>query len=774
MKHAFQNLGLALLSLIFIPVQLVAQLYEVPFDEKIRNSTLIVEGKVAESESYRAANGDIYTVHKIVVVGLLKGSYREHDLTVTTWGGTVGDETQTWSHLLTLEKGDYGIFFLEPTQAPETENRQFVKPCFDVYASQQGFLRFVQNDLGVWTAREPFHTYSDLKKEVYQEIASATGQKPEVLNASESAIRSGVRYAFKDVTFDGSKFTFNIYANSLIDNKKLYQSGIIMGYNPDFFGDSIATNGNLELQTAGISSSTSTYSLSKTDLAANKVQIQLQTVGSVSGLATLTTSEQLLASGSLTIENIFADPGLFYDIDQMLALNKFYNTDAGGFPQLFDTVVVDTDFPFELYVPQIDNISPLSLRAGTDDVLTITGSGFGNTQGSSFVQFTNAYEGVTNGVDWIQPLSGDYLSWSENEIKVIVPSVGLGGGSGDVTQYAGTGKVRVRVSGSTATSSQILTVRLAADNRPLTDIGSNIPKRKKVRLVGDFSEDIFGYTLYYDNDFKNLSGATDAFERALCTWTQSSNINFRIKEFSAISDPLYQQLACKISLTNSFPAGVSSSTKAFTSKSYTNCPDANGNTAIVLLQKFEMYFRKNADWYTDSNFDPTLPNSYWENHPDLESYSLHELGHAQLLLHVNQVDDVMYYEVLGPKRVLKDGDVEGGNYIKDISVAPLPSTCNNYNPIGTNSDCSVNPTIEAIIEDYNLFPNPTGEFLLCKLAASGQFFAEVFDSHGRLVLSEKIFGNEFIFDVSQLRQSAYILKITDSNHKSVSRKFVKL
>lgn len=773
MKHAFQNLAFLLLGLFGSIYHASAQLYEVPFDEKIRNSTLIVEGKVAESESYRAANGDIYTAHKVVVVGILKGSYREHDLTVTTWGGTVGDETQTWSHLLTLQTGDYGIFFLEPTQAPETENRQFAKPCFDVYASQQGFLRFVQNNLGVWTAREPFHTYTDLKKEVYQEIASATGQQPEVLNASESAIRSGVRYAFKDVTFDGSKFTFNIYANSLIDNKKLYQSGIIMGYNPDFFGDSIATNGNLELQTAGISSSTSTYSLSKTDLAANKVQIQLQTVGSVSGLATLTTSEQLLASGSLTIENIFADPGLFYDIDQMLALNKFYNTDAGGFPQLFDTVVVDTDFPFELYAPQIDNISPLSLRAGTDDVLTITGSGFGNTQGSSFVQFTNAYEGVTNGVNWIQPLSGDYLSWSENEIKVVVPSVGLGSGSGDVTQYAGTGKVRVRVSGSTATSNQTLTVRLAADNRPVTDIGSNIPKRKKVRLVGTFSEDIFGYTLYYDDDFKNLSGATGAFERALCTWTQSSNINFRIKEFSAITDPTYQQYACKITLTNSFPTGVSSSTKAYTLKDYTNCPDANGNTEIALLRKFEMYFRKNANWYTDSNFDPGLPNSYWENNPDLESYALHELGHGQLLLHVNQIDDVMYYEVLGPKRNLKDGDIEGGNYIKDISTAPLPTTCT-YDPIGTNSDCGLNPTLEVLSGDYAFFPNPTSDYIGFKTTSSGKFVVEVFDPYGRLVISEKFLGSEFTLDVGELNKSVYILKITDSNLKSVSKKFVKL
>ncbi|MBV6467293.1 MAG: hypothetical protein PGMFKBFP_02640 [Anaerolineales bacterium] len=767
MKHAFQNLGLALLSLIFIPVQLIAQLYEIPFDEKIRNSTLIVEGKVAESESYRAANGDIYTAHKIVVVGILKGSFREHDLTVTTWGGTVGDETQTWSHLLTLEKGDYGIFFLEPTQAPETENWQFAKPCFDVYASQQGFLRFVQNDLGVWTAREPFHTYSDLKKDVYQEIASATGQQPEVLNAAESSIRSGVRYAFKDVTFDGSKFTFNIYANSLIDNKKLYQSGIIMGYNPDFFGDSIATNGNLELQTAGISSNVSTYSLSKTDLAANKVQIQLQTVGSVSGLTTLTTSEQLLASGSLTIENIFADPGLFYDIDQMLALNKFYNTDAGGFAQVFDTVVVDTDFPFELYAPEIDSIRPLSLRAGTDDILTIYGKNFGDTQGSSYVEFTNAYAGISSGVDWIEPLTTDYI-WSDTKIEVFVPSVAKGG---NYDEYAGSGKIRVRVSGSTKTSTESIKVRLAADNRALTDAGNPNLKRKKVRLIGDFGEDS-GYTLYYNQNFKNLNGAVPAFERALCTWVQSSNINFRVKEYDEI-DTTYQPFACQILLTNSLPAGTPSTTKAITDKSYyLGCQDASGNVIKGSLKKFDIYFRQSANWYLNEQYDPTLPFSYWENNHDLESFALHELGHAQLLLHVNQADEVMYYEVVTPKRVLQTGDVEGGNYIKGISVVAEPDC--DVSPIVPNGDCGLIPTIDVGSKEtiVKFRPNPATNWIFFEGPEQIQKL-QVFTSLGELVVELTPNTSFSAVDISKLNAGFYFA-LVKTNNKYHALKFEKI
>lgn len=750
MKHAFQNLALLLLGLFGSIHQASAQLYEVPFDEKIRNSTLIVEGKVAESESYRAANGAIYTAHKVVVVGLLKGSYREHDLTVTTWGGTVGDETQTWSHLLTLQKGDYGIFFLEPTQAPETENRQFAKPCFDVYASQQGFLRFAQNETGVWIAQEPFHTYTDLKKEVYQEIASATGQQPEVLNASESAVRSGVRYAFKDVTFDGSKFTFNIYANSLIDNKKLYQSGIIMGYNPDFFGDSIATNGNLELQTAGISSSTSTYSLSKTDLASNKVQIQLQTVGSVSGLTTLTTSEQLLASGSLAIENIFADPGLFYDTEEMLALNKFYNTDAGGFPQLFDTVVVDTDFPFELYAPVIDSIRPLSLRAGTSDVLTIYGKNFGNTQGSSYVEFTDASEGITNGINWIQPLTKDYTSWSENQIKVVVPSVCIDNNTTTTDVYTGTGKVRVRVSGSTVQSDEKLIVRFAAYNTFYPDSGG-VDKRKIVRLA-DWNEN-GGYNLYYTNELKNLTGGVAAFERALNTWRCATNINFVVIDTTPPSYLL--PFRCRIHY-GALPAGVPSSTKATTTPTFGSC--ANGPNAIFLgyMKNFDMVFKSSGiNWHTATS----MPTLNWNTELDFESFALHELGHAGLLRHTNNGDDLMYYRVEEYKRELEANDLEGGIYEKDLGISNDPNNCTTpMSPyLCTNSIDEGDQGWKFI----KIVPNPISEqfYIEFECESNRDFQITILAIDGQMVLQNRIARCRDVVDIKNFKPGVYIVKI---------------
>jgi hypothetical protein len=163
MKCTFQNLCLALLSLIFIPVQLIGQLYEVSLDEKIEKSTLIIEGKVIESQCYRADNGNIYTANKVQLFSVLKGDYRENYLTITTWGGEIDDELQTWTHLLTLDRGDNGVFFLQPTRVPNIQATDY-PASFDVYSGIQGFVAFTQNEAKALVGYEPFHTYSNIPK----------------------------------------------------------------------------------------------------------------------------------------------------------------------------------------------------------------------------------------------------------------------------------------------------------------------------------------------------------------------------------------------------------------------------------------------------------------------------------------------------------------------------------------------------------------------------------------------------------------------------------
>ncbi|CAM9997289.1 unnamed protein product, partial [Chrysoparadoxa australica] len=97
----------------------------------------------------------------------------------------------------------------------------------------------------------------------------------------------------------------------------------------------------------------------------------------------------------------------------------------------------------------ITSFSPATITSGTESVLTINGTGFGATQGSSFVGFSNADNG---GANHISPLASEYISWSNTQIQVEVPT------------DAGTGTIIVSDGSNTLTSSTDLTVTYAIIN----------------------------------------------------------------------------------------------------------------------------------------------------------------------------------------------------------------------------------------------------------------------------------------------------------------------
>ncbi|HET6991970.1 MAG TPA: IPT/TIG domain-containing protein, partial [Bacteroidia bacterium] len=98
-----------------------------------------------------------------------------------------------------------------------------------------------------------------------------------------------------------------------------------------------------------------------------------------------------------------------------------------------------------IQAPTISSFTPTTVTAGTNTTITISGSGFGATQGSGTVGFKNADDG---GSTYINPLATQIISWSNTSITVEVPS------------NAGTGTIQV-TQGSTATSASTLTVSWA-------------------------------------------------------------------------------------------------------------------------------------------------------------------------------------------------------------------------------------------------------------------------------------------------------------------------
>lgn len=781
MKNTFQFLTLAILSLIFLPNLLFGQLYEVSLDEKIQKSSLIVEGKVIESKCYRVDDETIYTAHKIKVSALLKGEYLDEYLTITTWGGEIEGELQTWTHLLTLNKGERGIFFLEPTRVPAIKDMDYPE-SFDVYAASQGFVQFVQNEAKAWVGHEPFHTYSDIPSDLFAYIGRQTGQKMTLFGDGGDEKRSGIRYHFTDIGFQGNTVTFNIYVNSLIGNKKLYKSGIQLGYNPVFFGPNIATSGNLLMQDAGISLS-STYDLTQSNVTSSKVKIELIPVGTLSGLTEITTSEQLLAKGSISIQNLLADPGIIYDIAEMQAMSKFYE---GGLQQVFDTVIVEGDWRPSSKAVTITSISPLIVAGGVEDIITIKGSGFGTSPDGVLppltkrVLFTPAPEVFPPTYYWSSPIQSltQYVSWSDTEIKVRVPSTGrdlnnpsyMGGvvNASACSEFIGIFDLSTTPP-SIITSPDPIYVKYSAVNQAYSLSGSE--HVAKVKLADRNSDG--GYYLYYTPQFATLNSGSgvSAFERALITWRCNTLVNFRIKNFT--STPPAN--ACKIDY-GPLPPGVPSATKASTPLGAIDICGNSVGSNFFYLTKFDMVFSNDAMWHSEIS-QPTLN---WTTNFDLETVALHELGHAHLLWHTNNPANVMHGLANKYKRTLTADDLEGGNYIVTYSTSITLPPCTTYMHMTaiSLSECST-VGIQDVqhFEDFFLInPNPASEGFTIQAQENhiGIVAEEVriYNVAGQLIKAIYLTDNNVAIQIKDLSSGAYII-VVRSKGKSFAGKLIK-
>ena len=142
-------------------------MYPVLLSQRAPQSSLIIEGKVINQQSFWNANHDkIYTSNLIEVYKTFKntsGAYIE----IVTEGGIVGNDKHVFEPTLELEVGDVGVFTLNTTN----QAAQFGRPVYTAYANAQGFIKYdVLNN----KASEPFNTYANASTTLYATLAQLT------------------------------------------------------------------------------------------------------------------------------------------------------------------------------------------------------------------------------------------------------------------------------------------------------------------------------------------------------------------------------------------------------------------------------------------------------------------------------------------------------------------------------------------------------------------------------------------------------------------------
>ena len=763
-----------------------AQLFEISLQEQVKSSSLIVEGFVTKSESFLSDEREIFTAHEIKISKTFKGDTSKDFVTIITRGGAVDDITTTWTHLLTLQEGQEGVFFLKNTPRPMIQNNDFPNDKLEAYSSSQGFYQYHTLENKNIIVANPFTRYENLN-DFYNAIQNETGQLFASKDDDRNEKRTGIRYVFKNFEIEDNKVNFEVYVNGLYNNYKLYQSGIILKYN-DFFGHNVASNGYLQTSPLDMASPSS-YNLSLSDYSDNIIMFKLDYFGGA--FSEIDTYEKPFAKGSFQMVNPTVLPEIYIDLSQVNSLNRYYD-ESTNTSVPFDTIIVEHEFKGfgNTCFPLIDSFTPDTVAAGIGQVLTIRGECFGDyVDGVSRVQFLNAFKGGGAFFDqWCSPIAGDYELWTDTLIKVKVPSVGWDGVP-VITQLnvAGSGPFQVCnkddecIFSNSAIGQSDIFVKYAARNTWTEPNESPSERSLPVSLIDRNGEG--GVSLIYDNTMTSTEGAVDAFERSLNTWKCNTRVNFNTDQSISNTNPADTVV---ISFRN-LPTGVFSTTLGLTYPTTSKCKDLPSGIFIRgELKRFRIEFNDSLNWYFDedlTNFDTTIYDY------DFQSTALHELGHAHLFKHVMDKTDIMYYAKDKGEvgRALNEFNIEGGQYIMDISSFNIAGSNCNSAMIGidtTGLGCYLINSIYNIsnkVGNLSVYPNPTTENLTFNFESKHfeNVKITIMDIYGRKVkelLYHKTLGQlTDTLSLMELPSGMYILNITLMDSRQfISKQFIKL
>jgi len=257
---------------------------------------------------------------------------------------------------------------------------------------------------------------------------------------------------------------------------------------------------------------------------------------------------------------------------------------------------------------EITNLSPVDIIGGMGNILTITGTGFKDKQGTSFVSFKQEFDPVDIYMDAAAGSSLKYNIWSDTKIEVEMPS-------------AYSGHIHLYIDDTNYISSEILNVKAN-----LAAISANpIDYKYLINKNGNG-----GYTFYIHRELWENQEAKSAIEEVFEEFRCKTGVNFVLANVPSDEIPDYNPQINIIGLDAKIPVG-----------------------GICYLIWYSYIINPTTFWYMQSmNIGMSSSEVWYFGKGDLQNGSakfryvlMHELGHAAGLGHVNEFGQTMYPRV---------------------------------------------------------------------------------------------------------------------------------
>lgn len=367
---------------------------------------------------------------------------------------------------------------------------------------------------------------------------------------------------------------------------------------------------------------------------------------------------------------------------------------------------------------QVTEATPTTIVAGNKEVLTITGTGFGDfISGNSngYVSFPDADSG---GSRWKTCLKSQILSWSDTEIKVEVPS------------DSGSGTFRITTAeNENFESTQTITIPYSI-NTYVDSINGDDEIEYTIYHTGSMTENVQNpnasflnnivdgaYLFSLNTDFYENESARESFKDLLTDWVCTTGQNFELVDEVTDTSEASRDGINVVTFAATNALGV-------TYSYYDGCI-VNGNELQLAWREIDIIFNEDINWGYEN-----VTNSQY----DFSSTAKHELGHALGFGHNIDSQSLMHYASgRGPGTVSIDQYLPGSQIILARNIST--SLCGDLDPHTVSECSSIDPNLDTDGDGVNdIFDD-------CDNTPAG----EVIDSNG-CALSELDTDNDGISD----------------------------
>ena len=401
--------------------------------------------------------------------------------------------------------------------------------------------------------------------------------------------------------------------------------------------------------------------------------------------------------------------------------------------KLIFTTLITFGFIHHSNSQQINSFSPKFIIGGKGDILTITGSGFGNVQGNSYVSFfqeSNTYSDATTSNQF------KYLSWSNTEIKVEMP-------------IAFSNKIKLNINGNEYFSSETLKVNANLGYRNVNPLIYNLltDNNKKGGVTW------FIHPVYWNNP-EIKEAIADVMKEFRC----KTGVNY-------IIEPLTKWVPLNLNQGIHILAPDSSlNVVGFNDKLWTSC--ILGTETFYNYQTQLLRFSTSQNWYYGKGQPPAGSAKF--------RYVLyHEIGHSLGLGHVNELGESMYPSVT---------NLPSDNWCsRDSITSSEQKAIRHYIELSQNftfRGCGINPmkqitncedvyseTVQVKKTEINreiLYPNPAKNFIHINLLDEVPTDIEIRNVLGKTYFNTQIESSGTILLPSNLPSGMFIVNLKSS------------